>query len=67
MKEVNRGLEFPMVVVLLRNGALIGLLVVAVVRVFQARRRLTLVYKGKPPTTVTATVADDAPVPVRIS
>ena len=30
VKEVNRGLELPMVVVLLRNAALIGLLVVAV-------------------------------------
>ena len=67
VKEVNRGLEFPMIVVLLRNAVLIGLLVVAVVRVLQARRRLTLVYNDRVPTTVAATVIDDAPVPVEIS
>ena len=67
VKEVNRGVEFPMVVVLLRNCALVLLLVVAVVRVFQARRRLTLVHQDGVPTSVTATMTDDAPVSVGIS
>jgi hypothetical protein len=76
VKEVNRGLEVPMAIVLVRNLVLVGLLVYAIVRVAHPARRAAPARVALPAPPVVAPVparavappaSDGPPVPVRVS